>query len=160
MNPTLRTLGVGVTLPVMAIRLKNAYKSYQNRMIVRLGNMNIFSSSGNVSYSIIKLPNGASLTGGTGIWTSVNTDSGVEYYTTATGYSGGDVFDGGFCAAAVNGGNKAGGAPGPNTPSTAKKNYIVQNLNSTDSEIYIIAVTNIDTKSTGVSVNVQWREVY
>ncbi len=159
-NPSLRSLAAGATLPIMAIRLKNAYKTYQNRMIVRLGNANIFSDSGNISYSIIKLPNIASLTGGSGVWTSVNADSGVEYYALATGYSGGDRLDGGYCASAVNGGNKAGGAPSANLPSSAKKNYIVQNYDSTDSEIYVIVATNIDSKATNVGVSLQWREIY
>lgn len=159
-NPSLRTLAIGATLPIMAIRLKTAYKTYANRIIVRLGNVNIFSDSGNISYTITKLPNGASLTGGSGVWTSANINSGVEYYTTATGFSGGDILDGGYCASAVNGGNKSGGAPSANLPSSAKKNYIVQNFDSSDSEIYIITATNIDSKSTNVGVNIQWREIY
>jgi hypothetical protein len=53
------SLGIGATLPIMAIRLKTSFNSYLNRMIVRLGNVNIFSDSGNISYSISKLPNGA-----------------------------------------------------------------------------------------------------
>jgi hypothetical protein len=31
---------------------------------------------------------------------------------------------------------------------------------SSDSEIYVIVATNIDTKSTNVSVGMQWREIY
>ena len=42
----------------------------------------------------------------------------------------------------------------------AKKNYIVQNYDSTDSEIYAIVVTNIGGSSTTVGVGIQWREIY
>jgi len=157
-SPALRSLGVGATLPVLAIRLKTSFNTYLNRMIVRLGNVNIFSDSGNISYSITKLPNGASLTGGA--WVSADPSSGVEYNATATAFSNPDVMDTGFCASAVNGGNKSGGSPSANLPSAAKKNYIVQNFDSTDSEIYVITATNIDTKSTNVGVGMQWREIY
>ena len=159
-SPTLRTLGIGATLPIFAIRLKTSFKSVDNRMIARLGNVNVFSDSGNITYTIAKLPNAASLTGGTGTWTDVGADSGVEYYADATGYSGAIVLDGGYAVSAVNGGNKSGGTPTANMPSTAKKNYIVQNYDSTDSEIYVIIAKNIDTKATEVGVHFQWREIY
>jgi hypothetical protein len=44
--------------------------------------------------------------------------------------------------------------------SDARQNYISQNYDSTDSEIYIIAVTNIGTTSTTAGASVQWREIY
>lgn len=160
LSPTTRALAIGATIPILAIRLKNSFKTYLNRMTVKLGNVYVFSESGNITYQIVKLPNGASLTGGTGVWTSADFDSGVEYYSTATGYTNSDVMDSGFCTSAVNGGNKSGGAPSANLPSSAKKNYIVQNYDSTDSEIYVVVATNIDTKSTNVMVGMQWREIY
>jgi hypothetical protein len=159
-SPALRTLGIGATLPIFAIRLKTTYKTYLNRMIVRLGSVNVFSDSGNISYTVAKLPDAASLTGGTGTWTSVDADSGVEYYSTATGYSSASVMDGGYVVSAVNGGNKSGGTPASNMPSSAKKNYIVQNYDSSDSEIYVIIAKNLDTKATEVGVHLQWREIY
>jgi hypothetical protein len=157
---TPRALGSGATLPILAIRLKTTYQSYLNRMIVRLGSVNVFSDSGNIVYSIVKLPGSSALTGGPGVWTSVNTSSGVEYYAAATGYTGGDVMDNGFVGSSFTGGNKAGGSPGANIPSAAKKNYIVQNYDSTDSEIYLVVARNIDSKSTNVAVGMQWREIY
>ena len=160
LNPSARSLGIGATLPVFAIRLKTSFKTYLNRMIVRLGNVSVFSDAGNITYKIVKLPNSSALTGGPGIWTDADVDSGVEYYAGATGFSGGDVIDIGFAASSFTGGNKSGGAPTANLPSQAKKNYIVQNYDSTDSEIYVVIATNIDSKATNVSVGMQWREIY
>jgi hypothetical protein len=157
-NPTLRTLTSGSTLPIMAIRLKTAYKTYSNRMIVRMGNINIFSSGENIKWQLIKLPNQAALTGST--WTDVSADSGVQYNATCTAYSGGDEIDNGWVGASTQGSQKAGGAPTSNIPSSAKKNYIVQNYASTDSEIYVIVATNLGTQSTDVGVGLQWREIY
>jgi hypothetical protein len=157
-NPTLRTLTSGSTLPIMAIRLKNTFKTYLNRMIVRMGNVNIFSSGENIKWELIKLPNQAALTGST--WVDVGTDSGVQYNDTCTAYSGGDEIDNGWVGASTQGSQKAGGAPASNIPSSAKKNYIVQNYDSTDSEIYVIVATNLGTQSTDVGVGLQWREIY
>lgn len=157
-NPTLRTLASGTTLPIMAIRLKNAYKTYSNRMIVRMGNMNVFSSGENIKWQLIKLPNQAALTGST--WTDVSADSGVQYNSTCTAYSGGDEIDNGWVGASTQGSQKAGGSPAANLPSTAKKNYIVQNYDSSDSEICVVVATNLGTQSTDVGVGLQWREIY
>jgi len=123
-----------------------------------MGNVNVFSSGENIKWRLIKLPNQAALTGST--WVDVNVDSGVEYNSTCTAYSGGDEIDNGWVAASTQGSQKAGGAPGSNIPSSAKKNYIVQNYDSTDSEIYVLVATNVGTSSTTVGVGLQWREIY
>lgn len=157
-SPTGRTLAAGATLPVIAIRLKTAFKTYSNRVITRLGNISVFSDGGNVKYRVIKLPAAAQITGGS--WVSVDTDSSVEYNATATAFTDGDELDNGFVAASTQGSQKIGGSPGANLPSSAKKNYIVQNFDSSDSEIYAIVVTNISDSSTIVSVGAQWREIY
>ena len=160
-TPTLRTLAAGATLPVLAIRLKNAYKTYANRIIVRLGQVNILSTGANIKYRIIKLPAVAQLTVG-GSWVSVDDDSGVEYMAGATAFTDGDEMNSGYVAASSqNAIQTQGGAPTPSMPSSAKKNYIVQNYDSTDSEIYVVSATNLHaTDSTTVGVAMQWREIY
>jgi hypothetical protein len=155
---TLKTIAAGVTAPVMAIRLKNAFHTYSNRMIVRMGNLNVFSDGGNIMWRLIKLPAQSSLTGST--WVDVNTDSGVQYNVTATAWSNGQEMDSGFVGASTQGSQKAGGAPASNIPSSAKKNYIVQNFDSTDSEIFLVVATNLGAQSTNVGVSMQWREIY
>lgn len=160
-SPTLRTLAAGVTLPVLAIRLKTAYKTYANRMIVRLGQVNLLSTGSNIKYRILKLPNISQLTIG-GSWVSVDDDSGVEYMAGATAFTDGDEMGSGYVAASSqNLVQTQGGAPTPNMPLAAKKNYIVQNFDSTDSEIYVVVATNLHpTDSTTVGVAMQWREIY
>jgi hypothetical protein len=160
LSPSARTVSSGATLPVLAIRLKNTFQSYPNRMIVRLGETSVFSDSGNTQFSIVKLASNANITGGGGTWTSTNSNSGVEYLADATGITGGGVLNVGFSASAANGGNKSGSGFSAVPPSSAKKNYIVQNYDSTSSEVYAVVVTNIDSKSTGVTVGLQWREIY
>lgn len=155
---TPRALASGATLPIMAIRLKNAYKTYANRMIVRMGNLNVFSDGQNIKWRLIKLPDTSQLTETT--WTDVDDDSGVQYNVDATAFTDGDEIDNGWVSASTQGSQQVGGAPTSNLPSTAKKNYIVQNYDSTDSEIFVLVATNLGNGSTNVGVGMQWREVY
>lgn len=157
-SPSLRTIAAGATLPVMAIRLKGAFKTYANRMIARMGNVGAFSAGANIKWRLVKLPDAAAVTGGS--WVDVNTNSGVQYNATLTAITGGEEMDAGWVGASTQGALKAGGAPGSNIPSTAKKNYIVQNYDSTDSEIFAIQIVNVDSGSTDVGVALQWREIY
>ena len=105
----LRTVTAGQTLPVMAIRLKNTFKTYPNRMVVRMGNLNMFSDGENIKYRLLKLPDAGNITAN--VWTSVDEDSGVEYNIDATAFTDGDELDNGFVGASTQGSQKAGGAP-------------------------------------------------
>ena len=158
-SPAARTMNDGTTVPVMAIRLKNTFKSYLNRMIVRMGNVNVFATQENMEWKLIKLPNTSALTTASS-WVSVNDNSGVEYNVSATDFTGGEQIDGGYISATTQGSQKSAGAPPSNLPSSAKKNYIVQNYDSTDSEIYVVVVTNIGSADGTARVNLQWREIY
>jgi hypothetical protein len=157
-SPTLTVLAAGTTLPIIAIRLKNSYKTYSNRMIVRMGNVKMFSDGENIKWRLLKLPAQSYLTGTT--WVDVNDDSGVQYNNTCTAWTDGQELDNGWVGASTQGSQKAGGSPASNLPSSAKKNYIVQNYASTDSEIYLIVATNLGAQSTNVGAGVQWREIY
>ncbi len=158
-SPTARTMDDGTTVPILAIRLKNTFRGYANRMIVRMGNLNVFGTQENMEYKLIKLPNISQLTTAAN-WIPVNDGSGVEYNVGATAYTDGEVIDGGYVSATTQGSQKSAGAPPSNIPSSAKKNYIVQNYDSTDSEIYVIAVTNIGSADGTARVSLQWREIY
>ena len=43
---------------------------------------------------------------------------------------------------------------------SSKKNYITQNFDSTDSEIFSVRVSNISNASINVGVSIRWREIY
>ncbi len=158
-SPTARVMNNGTTVPIMAIRLKNTFRGYLNRMIVRIGNVNVFATQENMEWKLIKLPNISQLTTATN-WIPVNDGSGVEYNVGATAFTDGEIIDGGYISATTQGSQKSAGAPPSNLPSSAKKNYIVQNYDSTDSEIYVIVVTNIGSADGTARVNLQWREIY
>ena len=156
-TPTLRTITSASTMPVIAIRLKNTYNGLPNRAFVRLEDTSVFSKDQAVKYKILRLDSGSI---STGAWISVDSGSTVEYNITATGYTDGHEFLNGFVA--------AGGAGVGNTisgigqrPSTSNKvNYITQNYDSTNSEIYAVVVTNMTSTSTDVGAGIVWKEIY
>ena len=158
-NGTLRTVAANATVPVLAVKLKNAFRGYDhNRIIARLENLSVFTTTENIYFRVVKLPNQAALTGNT--WANVNTNSGMQYNVTATAISGDeDIMISGYAAAGTS--NGSGSTTALATPSGAKKNYIVQNYDSTDSEIYAVVVTNLSaSQSTQVGATLQWREIY
>lgn len=154
------TIAAGASKPVIAISLTNNFRNYKNRMIVRMNNLKVFSDGDSIVWKLVKLPNSTYLTANALAWANINTNSGVRYNQDLTSYTDGEELDNGFVGASTQGSQKAAGAPAANLPSEAKKNYIVQNFDSTDSEIYVVWAKNIGSQSTNVGVGMQWREIY
>lgn len=158
-----RTVSVGSTLPVLMIKLKNTYLGKQNRANVNLVNLSVFTSGGNVKYEVVKYPSNSLLTS-SGTWVSKNDNSAIEYNQTSTVVTNTyyEEFLGGYASGNSQNVNVVAGSSsnsqiGPQT----KKNFITQNYDSTDSEVFSVIVTNIDgSYSANVGVSLQWREVY
>jgi len=158
-SPSLRNVTAGSTMPVLAIRLKSTFNGYSNRMFARVNRVSVFSNGENIKWSLVRAHNQAALTGST--WISANAaSSGVEYNATATAISTYEEMDNGFVSSGGNGGNAFAGSPTASSSPTAKKNYIAQNYTSTDSQIFVIYVTNIGATTASVGVGLQWREIY
>jgi len=116
-------------LPLIAIRLKNSFQGFPNRISVRLNQIALHAETNSIVYEVRKLANSSFLANNTGalVWTSASNSSGVEY-----------------CIA-------------------AKKNIIVQNFDSTNSEVYVVVVRTITTAGNqvaSVGAALQWREIY
>lgn len=158
----LRSVGIGSTVPIIAIRLKNSFKGYANRSIVRLEDIQVFSSGSNVKYEVVKIRNFQGFTA-TGTWVSENEESVVEYNQTASGITTAvfEDFMGGYAAGDSQNETK----PSANSSSiqlgpTSRKNFLAQNYDSTDSEIFSVRVTNIGGFTANVGVSLRWREIY
>lgn len=159
----LRTVSLGSSLPAIAIRLKNSFKNDLNRAVVKLTGITVFAVGANIRYEVVKIPSSVGIdTSGT--WVSENENSAVEYNQTATGISTVyyEDFTGGYAAGIsqnVNVPNAASASAqiGPQ----AKKNFLAQNYDSTDSEIFSVRVYNIDASyNASVGVSLQWKEIY
>lgn len=146
--------------PVVAIRLKNSFRGYPNRVVVRSGNINVYAEEFPAYWALFKLDNLSEITLSDPTWTSADADSAVEYTLLATAFTGGDRLDGGIVGTTSPGGSAKGTGTAPvNQPSNAKKNFIAQNLDSTDSEIYVVCGKAIG-GTTKMWVDFQWREIY
>ena len=168
-NPAQRSTAAqgGTPLPVIAIRLRNTFSGNVNRISAILTSVGLYVETKPIRYEVVKLPNVATLTttapGGL-VWTNVDdNNSGIQYCVNATGYN--LVYDsplfGGFAGAGTSQNSRsevhAGGITG------SKKNFISQNYDATDSEIYAVIVRTVATtnnNSASVSCSLQWREVY
>ena len=152
----------GTEIPLVAIRLKNTFQGYPNRISVRMNNLSLFCETNSILYKVVKLPNTSFLSNaGTLTWTSASDNSGVEYCIDATTYSDGDVFASGYVPSGASQNSLSPVASG--TLSQAKKNIIVQNIDSTSSEIYALVVRTITTTgnaTAAVAAALQWREIY
>jgi len=144
-NTALRTITSASTMPVLAIRLKTSYNGLPNRAFVRLEDVSIFSKDQTVKYRLLRLDSG-SIT--TGAWVSVDPDSVVEYNVTATSYTDGHEFLNGFVAAGGSGVGNAASGISQRAGTTNKINYIAQDYDSTNSDLYAVVVTNLTGTST------------
>ena len=152
----------GTEFPLVAIRLKNTFQGYPNRISVRLNNISIHCETNSIIYKIVKLPSSAYIgNAGTLTWTSASDNSGVEVCVDATTYSDGDVFASGYVPSGASQNSLSPVASGALT--SAKKNIIVQNINSTNSEIYAViarTITENGNATASVAAALQWREIY
>ncbi len=157
-----RSIAENTTIPAIAIRLKTGYYGQPNRSVVRLGTSQLYSVTQTCSYEFWRLPSGASLIGGS--WVSAGDDSVVEYNITATGHSlsGANIFSAGFLTVAAGGqGNTVSTSSNLGSITSAKRGYISQNIDSTDSNIFAILIKNMSTSNntpTNILASLQWRE--
>ena len=155
----------GTELPVLALRLKNNFQGFPNRISVRLNNISLYCETNSISYRIVKLPNQGFIGNAQGLgkctWVSASDDSGVEICTDATQYSDGDQFASGFVPSGASQNSLSPVASGSLT--SAKKNAILQDFYSANSEIYVIVVRTLVAQpgtSASVAAAAQWREIY
>jgi hypothetical protein len=167
-SPKRTTPAIGQTrLPLMAIRLKNSFNGYPNRLSVRPNQLSIYCTGESVMYEVVKLSSVSSLSttlnAGVLVWTPADMSSGVEYCVNATDFVSADAdrFATGFVSSGSSQNSLAAAVSG--TLTSAKKNIISQNIDSTDSEVYVILVSTVEPGNNvqaQVVCGLQWREIY
>ena len=158
-NETFRSLTSGSILPVLAIRLKNSVGDLPNRSFIRLQDASVFTDQQTVRYTLRKLPSGSALTTGSA-WVSVDPFSTVEYNVSATGFSGGQILLSGYVGANSLNPNQASPMVQSQAGVNNKQNFIAQNYDSTDSEIYVLVARNMTTSTTNIGGTMLWSEIY
>jgi hypothetical protein len=156
----MRTATANTNVPIIAIRLKNNFRTYPNRVTARMGNITLYAENYPAYWKLVKLANVGGLTLANSTWVSVNSDSAVEYNITGTAITGGDEMDNGIVGTTSPGGSAKGTGTAPiNNPSHAKKNFIAQNIASSNSEVFVLVGSGIMGNS-NLWAGIQWREVY
>lgn len=159
-NETFRALPSASVLPVIAIRLKNSVNGLPNRAFLRIQEAAVFTDQQTVRYTLTKLASGSMLTTASA-WIPVdNTTSVVEYNVSATGYSDGKTLLSGFVGANSLNINQANPLVQNQSGVNNKQNFVAQNYDSTDSEIYVLIAKNMTANSTNVGGTMLWSEIY
>jgi hypothetical protein len=158
-NDNFRALSSGSTLSVLAIRLKNSVGGLPNRSFVRVQEASVFTDQKTVRYTLSKLPSGSALTTGSA-WVSTDPLSTVEYNTSGTGVTGGQILLTGFVGANSLNINQANPLVQNQSGVSNKQNFIAQNYTSTDSEIYVLIAKNMTADATNVGGTMLWSEIY
>jgi hypothetical protein len=145
-------------VPVFAVRLKNTFQTYPNRVFVRAESVDMYASGNPVYWSLVKLSGLANITLSSATWTSAGSLSAVEYNLTATAFTGGYQVAGGIVGTASPGGSAKGTGAGSGDPGSTKRGFIAQNYDSTDSEIYVVCAQAIGGNATAAA-DLTWREI-
>ena len=145
-------------VPLIAIALKTGYYGKPNRSVVRAGQGNIYTATDAVSYEFWRIPSTGQIVGGA--WLSADDQSVVLYNTTATSvnFTSGNLVNAGYCIAGGQGAGKFTSQTQIPILSSAKKGYISQNIDSTDSNVFVILGSGIGGGSTNTFASIEWRE--
>ena len=158
-SPVFRSLASGSTLPILAIRLKNTIDGLPNRGFVRMVRESVFTDQQTIRFELQRLSSGGDITTGSA-WVSVDGGSIVEYNISATAVTNGHVMLAGFIGA--NALNPTQAVPSATARDAVqnKHNFITQNYDSTNSEIYVLVVKNMTSSTTNVGGSMLWSEIY
>lgn len=158
-----RTIALNSTLPMLAIKMKTGFNGFTNRGFVSLNQVNGLTTAEAVSWEVWKLPNSGSILGGS--WVSANNESIVEYNSSATGYytTSGYMMDASFIPGGGQGAGQFGGASSLQNLSNTRLNFIAQNIEGNNSDLFAVLFTNLGTSnspgSTRAYAAFQWREI-
>jgi len=147
--------------PVLAIGLKTGYYGKPNRSVIRPLNVNVTTLNQPIVYEFWRLPSTGSVVGGN--WVNANDESVMLYNSnpTSVNYTSGIIINDGFVIAGGQGAGKFSSQTSNPAIGSAKRGYLSQNIDSTDSNIFLIVASGIDSTQTYPSstfASIQWRE--
>ena len=157
-NLTARSVPTASQLPLVAIALKTGYYGKPNRSVVRSNMANIYTATEAITYELWRIPSTGQIVGGT--WISANDESVVQYNISATSvnFASGILLDAGYCIAGGQGAGKFSSQSQIQTLSSAKRGYISQNIDSTNSNVFVIVGSGIGAGASNTFASLQWRE--
>ena len=158
-NQAAKSVTLNNQVPLIAIALKTGFNGRFNRSTVRLNQANIYTATEAISYEFWRIPSTGQIIGGT--WVSANEESSALYNIGATrvNYATGILIEAGYCIAGGQGAGKFTSQSQIQSVSSAKKGYIAQNIDSTDSNVFVMVGSGIGGGSSNTFATIQWREV-
>jgi hypothetical protein len=154
-NPTL----------IAAIRLSNNFNGLPNRTVFYPGELSILSKFSNIKYDIYRLPDSSYVNGWSWSSAGLNSTSEINLNITPFTPSNSELLRTGFVNASVSGGGKGvaptvSGSFAMSSSINAKKSFLSQNIDATDSNVFAFVVTPLDGATASVNMAFDWREVY
>jgi hypothetical protein len=157
-NTGARSVTTTNRLPLVAIALKTGYYGRPNRSVVRANMANIYTLTDAITYELWRIPSTGQIVGGS--WVSANDESVVQYNINATSvnFTSGMLVAAGYCSAGGQGAGQFSSQSQIAALSSAKRGYISQNIDSTDSNVFVVIGSGIGTNASNTFANIQWRE--
>jgi hypothetical protein len=157
-NTTARSVTTTSRLPLIAIALKTGYAGKANRSVVRPNMSSVYTATDAITFEVWRLPSSGQIIGGS--WVSANSESIVDYNISATGvnFTNGVLVDAGYCIAGGQGAGKFSSQSLVQNLTSAKRGYISQNIDSTDSNVFVLVASGIGTTASNTFASLQWRE--
>ena len=151
--------GNDVNHPVFCLKLAPTYNTYPNHVYLKLTGISIYTTASSVVYNIVKV-NSSNLVSG-GSWYNIGDSSASMFSSNMTSFTGSSAncLSSGFALATTGGG--AYNFPIQNSIiATTKRNLIANNIQGTDSQTYVVLISNKTNSATSVDVSLQWQEIY
>ena len=151
--------GNDVNHPVFSLKLPPIYNGYPNHVYVKLTGISIYTTASSVVYNIVK-GNSSNLVSG-GSWYNIGDGSACMFSSNMTSFTGpsANCLSSGFALATT--GGAAYNVPVQSTTIlTTKRNLISNNIQCTDSQMYVVLISNKTNTATSVDVSLQWQEIY
>lgn len=146
---------ITANVPVLAVRLKNTFGGGPNRKTIRLSSAGVFATDNGVHFDIAHLHDPS---GFAGTWADVGGGSAAEFSTDITAITGNPShkIDEGYVAAGQAG---KGGAPNVVRGDILDQHRVLtQNIDSTNSEIFLIRGASIVGPAANIFPHMSWVE--
>ena len=157
-NLSARPVTTTASTPLLAIALKTGYYGKPNRSIIRPGLLGIYTATDAITYEVWRLPSTSQIIGGS--WLSADNESVAQYNSTATGinFTSGNLVAVGYCIAGGQGAGQFSSESQIQDISRARRGYISQNIDSTNSNVFVIVGSGIGAGASDTFASLQWRE--
>jgi hypothetical protein len=151
--------GNDVNHPVFSLKLAPIYNGYPNHVYLKLTGISIYTTASSVVYNIVKV-NSSNLVSG-GSWYNIGDGSASMFSSNMSSFTGSSAncLSSGF-ALATTGGNAYNFPIQNSIIATTKRNLISNNIQGTDSQTYVVLISNKTNTATSVDVSLQWQEIY